>query len=300
MLMSSFSLLKLIMNYAASRLSIALALLLSTVAQTLVATPSIAAPTQSERLTAQSGKVKATLTFEKNTEFGFMGKNIRLQVDRDGILRFDGTPKSGSSPNNEDPEEGNSTIPYAYQKSPLTVRDLDKDGEPEILIDYFSGGAHCCVYTLIYRYDADRETYEAINFSTRDMGYRLEDLNRDGRPEFVTADARFAYAFSSFAGSGFPLKIWNYKRGQMVDVTKQYPQRVRNSAYRYWTNVQTILREGQDREVKGQLAAYLADKYTLGEAEDGWKKLRAIYKGDDRADFFEKLEKFLKETGYDR
>ncbi len=279
------------MNYPTSLISIALTLALSTGS-------AIAAPLK-ERLTAQSGNVKATLSFEKNAEFGFRGKNIRLQIDRDGISRFDGIPKAGSQ-TSEDSEEGDSTIPHAYQKSPLAVRDLDNDGEPEILIDYFSGGAHCCIYTLIYRYNADRETYNAINFSTRDIGYRLEDLNRDGIPEFVTADAGFAYAFSSFAGSGFPLKIWNYKRGQMIDVTKQYPKRVRNSAYRYWTNVQTILREGQDREVKGQLAAYLADKYTLGESEDGWKNLRAIYKGDDRTEFFDKLEKFLKEAGYDR
>ena len=177
---------------------------------------------------------------------------------------------------------------------------LDHDGEPEILIDYYTGGAHCCVYTLIHRYNPDRQTYEAIAFPTTHIGYELKDLNKDGIPEFVTADGGFAYAFSSFAGSGFPLKIWNYQNGKMVDVTKQYPTLVRNNAYRYWIHAQTIIRTQGDRESKGLLAAYLADKYTLGEKKDGWKNLRALYKSDDRIAFFESLEKFLKESSYDR
>ena len=36
---------------------------------------------------------------------------------------------------------------------PLTVRDLDGDGEPEVLVDLYTGGAHCCFYTVILRFD---------------------------------------------------------------------------------------------------------------------------------------------------
>jgi hypothetical protein len=31
------------------------------------------------------------------------------------------------------------------------VRDLDGDGEPEVLVDFYWGGVHCCFYTDVYR-----------------------------------------------------------------------------------------------------------------------------------------------------
>ena len=61
------------------------------------------------------------------------------------------------------------------------VRDLD-GGEPEVLVDLYSGGAHCCLSRLILRYDAGGE---AVPLDARRTGAttatRLVDLDRDGR-----------------------------------------------------------------------------------------------------------------------
>ena len=43
----------------------------------------------------------------------------------------------------------------------IGLRDLDGDGEPEVLLELFSGGANCCLSTLIYRYRANANTYVA-------------------------------------------------------------------------------------------------------------------------------------------
>src|SRR5581483_10268931 len=77
---------------------------------------------------------------------------------------------------------------------PLTIRDLDGDGEPEILVDLYTGGAHCCYWTAILHYDG--HTYRGTAELWGDPGYRLQDLDRDGRPELLTNDDRFAYQFS--------------------------------------------------------------------------------------------------------
>ena len=36
---------------------------------------------------------------------------------------------------------------------PVRVLDLDGGGEAEVLVDLYTGGAHCCAYTLVYRFD---------------------------------------------------------------------------------------------------------------------------------------------------
>ncbi|EKF04018.1 MULTISPECIES: hypothetical protein [unclassified Tolypothrix] len=49
---------------------------------------------------------------------------------------------------------------------------------------------------------------------------------------------------------------------------------------------------------KGFLAAYLADKYMLGQGQQGWQQVQQAYKKSDRNQFFTELRKFLRETGY--
>ena len=81
------------------------------------------------------------------------------------------------------------------------MRDLDGDGEPEAIVGGFTGGAHCCVLALVYRWNGSG--YATFENNFRDPGYRLVDLDRDGRYEFRTADARFAFLYGSFAESVF-------------------------------------------------------------------------------------------------
>ncbi|ELS34409.1 hypothetical protein Pse7429DRAFT_0496 [Pseudanabaena biceps PCC 7429] len=46
------------------------------------------------------------------------------------------------------------------------------------------------------------------------------------------------------------------------------------------------------------LSAYLADKYMLGEVNEGWEQVEKIYQESDREEFFASLEKLLYSTGY--
>lgn len=237
-----------------------------------------------ETRTAQSGNVQAEVSFDRQ-EYGL--KNLRLKVSRSGQVVF-----------NQPILESDYFRLADYENQVPKVLDLDGDGEPEVVVDLFSGGAHCCTSSWIYRYQSKQKTYDFIQANWRDIGYQLQDLDQDRIPEFISADARFAYAFSSFAGSGFPIAIWQYRQGKLLNVTRRYPKLVYSDALRYWKIYEQI--RSQDAEVKGILAAYLADKYLLGQAADGWQRVRAAYQDKDRQQFFTELEKFLKETGYDR
>jgi PKD repeat protein len=166
----------------------------------------------------------------------------------------------------------------------VRVTDLDADGEPEVVADLYTGGAHCCFYSLIYRWDAAAGRYRRTIKRWNDAGYRLI-AGRAGRLEFQTGDTRFAYRFASFAESFFPVRIFAFVDGRLRDVTRASASRgaVRRDAARIWRFYQR--RRGSKRwNVRGALAAYMADKYSLRQSRDGWRRLRvALRRGDLRA-----------------
>jgi len=190
--------------------------------------------------------------------------------------------------------------------NPLHVVDLDGDGEPEVLVELFSGGAHCCFSTVFLRFDGRR--YRGLMHLWGDVGYHLARLDNDG-PELVSADDRFAYEFTSFAESAFPVQIWRYERGTLVDVTGEYRYAIRNDANRLW-HAYLKLRGEPQGDVRGVLAAWLADEYRLGRAGDAWKQIDAAFRRGDvsapRVDplwpagrkYLDALRTFLTRTGY--
>lgn len=178
------------------------------------------------------------------------------------------------------------------------VMDLDGDSEPEVIVNTYTGGAHCCTLSSIYRYEAAKNTYSTLEQDWQNGGYRLEDLDGDGLVEFVSRDERFAYTFDSYAASGYPVQIWQYRQGKSIDVTRRYPKQIYESATRNWQYYLEGKKEGF--QLKGFLAAYLGDKYLLDQGEDAWNRVKLAYQESDREEFFTDLRKFLQETGYMR
>lgn len=246
--------------------------------------------------TVQSGAVRAQLSYQEAESDFPRFTDLHLKIIRNGQTLIDQpVPESEGSW----PLVGlDSDWAKEREKSSFQVQDLDADGEPEVLADFFTGGAHCCTYSLIYRYNPTQKTYSVLNQFWGNGGYQMKNLDKDRVPEFHSRDDRFAYAFGSYAGSGYPLQIWQYRQGKMVDVTRQYPQLIYNDAYQWW-QIYTENREQDTIEFgKGPLAAYLADKYLLGQGQDGWRRVRQAYQGSDRQKFFTELRQFLQENGY--
>ncbi|WP_427160194.1 hypothetical protein ACQFX9_00305 [Aliinostoc sp. HNIBRCY26] len=245
-------------------------------------------PAQADTITGESGNVRAEISFEKPEEFQY--KNVRLQIKRAGKTVL----------NQNLPQESEYDRPIGgLFTDKLPVLDLDGNKEPEVMADFFTGGAHCCTYSLIYRYNSKSQQYQKIRHDWGNGGYQLKDLDKDGKPEFISRDDRFAYAFTSYAASGYPIQIWQYRQGKMIDVTRRYPKEVASHAAEVWKTYTEIRQQGED-EGKGFLAAYLADKYLLGQGQDGWRRVQQAYKKSDRNQYFTELRKFLRETGYTR
>jgi hypothetical protein len=213
-------------------------------------------------VTHGAGAVAATLEWDK-AESGIA--NPRLFVVRDGV-RYDLTIADICL-------EGCIVVPDdasadAARSSAVKVADLDGDGEPEVLVDTFSGGVHCCLTARLLTFDGTG--YRPTDIAYRDVGYQLQDADGDGRPELVGYDPRFSEAFTAFAASAFPPQVFAVAAGKLVDVTRKVPRLARADARAQLRQVRSAKR-GDD--VRGALAAYVADQYLLGKGSVGTREV---------------------------
>jgi len=261
--------------------------------------PGVASAADGGSATASAGATQATLTWAA-AEFG--NKDPHLVVSRAGAAVFDASPVAAGSPCSED---GCVFAASGKRDAPLQVVDLDADGEPEVLVDAYTGGAHCCAQTEILRFDGT--TYAPVETSWGNIGYELKDLDGDGRPEFVSADDAFSYAFSSFGGSFHPPLVLDYDataKGLFRDVTRRFPALARKNAK---DALHALARARRTHfETLGPVSAYVADLYLLGRAREVRPYLaRARKRGDLRTasgraprSFDSKLLAFLHQQGY--
>lgn len=224
-------------------------------------------------------------------------RDIRVKITRDGsVLRDERVPRSC----------GRGCFPYPRQA--IRLRDLDADGELEVLIDLWSGGARCCTLSLIYGFRGasyERDTY------TWGVGYRLVDHDRDGVLEFHGADERLNYAFTCGACSAEPVRIWQYRHGTITEVTRAFPEVIRQHARSLLRGYLRVRQRGADF-VKGYLTPYVAEQCLLGRCRVGFRAVeRARRRGElkrrRRYDFppfgrayAVKLRRLLRRLGYTR
>jgi len=219
-------------------------------------------------MTASGGSTHAVLVYFKYPH-DYGKSRPRLAILRHGERRFSEIVQ----PNLRDHAGRNGrVIPYAVhggiESKPLLVRDLDGDGEPEVLLDLFWGGQRCCLWTRVYRYDRTQSRYAPANhfWGNFQDGYRLRDLDEDGLPEFVAADGRIE-TISDHYYSADPIQIWSYRRSRLRDVTERFPQLIGQDA-RHWRAVFLRQRERKHfRWVREPLSAWVADEYLLGRSE---------------------------------
>lgn len=89
----------------------------------------------------------------------------------------------------------------------------------------------------------------------------------------------------------------------MADVTRQHPREVGSHAYILWSHYWQRQSNGDasvrtDPTMKSVWAAYLANKYLLGQAQEGWQMVEQAYQGGDRQQFFNNLRNLLQQNGY--
>src|SRR4051794_20053153 len=180
-------------------------------------------PALADEQTASLGAVTATFSFERGDKYGY--RNLRLVISRGGqVLHDDAVSAEGC----EEP----SCSPGAFDGDSVMASDLNGDGEPEVVVNLYWGGAHCCSIGLIYAFDG--AGYRRVEHNFGDPGFRLADLDRDGTTEFLTADDRFAYRYTAYAFSIMPVRVLGWDGSRLFDATSAFEDRIRADLSRTW------------------------------------------------------------------
>jgi hypothetical protein len=255
----------------------------------------VPAAASAETETAVSGSVTAELSYSGTKDF-------RVKITRDGAVLYDS------------PIGGRCTQFCMPTQSALTgervgFRDLDGEGEPEVIVDVHSGGTSCCVLVFAFTYDAASNRYRRARLDTG-AGFVARDYDRDGVPELVGDDFRFRGLFTCGACGARPLRIWSYSAGKFEVVTESFPGRIRAHARRMRRLYARARRSGDAAFVKGALTPYVADLCMLDRCSDGFRLVRAALRRGELVrrspfdvsplgrEYLRALKRYLRRTGY--
>jgi hypothetical protein len=219
-----------------------------------LATPAAAADVVS--VSASGAGVTATLTTTPDAEGAATGTTIVVTG---------GTSYGGAVPS----VDGTVVAANGVNLIKVAVRDLTGGGAPEVVISSFTGGAHCCFQATVLAGNPSGGFSTTVqDFASE--GYTLQTI--DGRLVFVSADPRFEYAFTSYAGSVEPIQLWQFTRsGLFANRTRSFRSRVLVDLSRKGREYRRVAKR-TDLSARGALAGYLGDLLLVGRRE----KARAV------------------------
>lgn len=209
-----------------------------------------------QKISARRGNVSATLTY---VERNYFYEKPQLKIVRAGQTVVD-SPLVRLGCRDCD----------TFRPFSVTVRDLD-GGEPEVLVQLYTQGAHCCTVVLVLRYSDGAYRPKLLDFGN--YGYKLVDLDNDGLPELSAFDERFVYAYGAYVFSSAPPSITQYRAGRLLDVTRKFPAVIRANAKKVGNEFLPRKKPSRDVDVRTFIAVYVADQYLLGDPAEAKRAL---------------------------
>lgn len=256
----------------------------------LVAAAPAAVLAKTKTETASSGIVTASFSFDVSSRHTYPTKT--LAISRSGRTVYRQPVSSTYCGPVASPNAQKYCAPgyVAPGHSSVHVLALQPGAEPSVVLDLYTGGAHCCSIEQVYSFDPATGTYVLSEHDFGDPGASLVDLGHNGAHEFLTADDTYAYAFTDFAASGLPIKILAFAQGRFTDVTRQYPNLIVKDAATYLKAFKHDIRDGE-----GLIAAWAADEDSLGHRDLVAATLAKYLKaGELRGGTYSSAKKFIR------
>jgi hypothetical protein len=215
--------------------------------------------------TAASANVSATVGYRKVSSTRYA---MQLKIALSGKTAYDKpVPTSFAQTGSSRP------LGYTGGADTVEVGDLDGDGIPEVLVNLYTGGAHCCNWTWVYHYVAKKKVWSRTAHIWGDPRYTLADLSHTDSLELVSADDRFAYAFSDYADSALPVQVWTFGGGRFTDTTRKYTKLIQANLNANW---RSATRAPKGTAVRGILAAWVADNCLVNNCSFAYKRVQAL------------------------
>jgi len=265
------------------------ALLVAGAAITLAIVPASAlAGTQS---TTKDG-ITATLTY---TGTYYQTSELNLKIVRRGVTSYDKAVRSNVCASDCFPLNSKGSVHILALQPGIA--------EPNVLVDLFSGGAHCCQIEQVFAYSAATKTYHVVQFDFGNYGEEL--IRSEGDWLFKTANNDFAYEFTDYAASGAPLELFRFSdAGKFVNVTRQHDKMIAADSAAWLKAYRSEAPKYSDSV--GLIAAWAADQDELGKSAYVAKFLKqqnaqhhlnsAIAASGEK--FIKALDKFLRQQRY--
>jgi hypothetical protein len=205
--------------------------------------------------------------------------------------------------------EGNDVIykgDFDQRVESISEASLSSDGKKTILIDVYSGGAHCCntLYACKIKYD---KLIFTDTLYLADSYFDVEDIDKDGKEEILANDMMFAYAFTNFAETRAPYLVYIIENDKFKNISKKFPKIFRAQIDEWMQDLQVFVDsnyqcapEGDDGfnsdagSVKTLLAAITANYYTIGEVYKGYELIDKVYQCSDKENFVKILKEDYK------
>jgi hypothetical protein len=213
--------------------------------------------------------------------------------------------------------------PNVAQINVMCVIAFERETHPGVMVEGFTGGAHCCEVPVIYLFDRTANRYvKVVDMSPKNYhDPHAFDDNEGFIPKVVgdqvlltTGDGQFNYAFACYACEVLPVVLDSVGTSGLTDVTPQHPSLVAADARAAWGYALTALRaEGPNDQIPppfGYLAPWVADECTLGRGAAAWTKIEqlqqegklsnALYQAfaPNHGSFVANLRSFLLRTDY--
>ncbi|MGB8197940.1 MAG: hypothetical protein WCF25_13135 [Acidimicrobiales bacterium] len=177
------------------------------------------------------------------------------------------------------------------QINEMCVIAFSPEVDPGVMIEGFTGGAHCCETPVIYLFDRAENRYvKVVDMSPIDFeNPHAFDTNVGFIPKVVgdkvllqTGDDAFDYTFGCYACGVDPIVLDSVSFHGLTDVTLQEPALVAADARADWKYVQESVKAEGSTSAKvipypfGFLAPWVADECALGHGASAWSKVEQL------------------------
>jgi hypothetical protein len=183
-------------------------------------------------------------------------------------------------------------LPRSFDGTALTSFCLlATSSRPALLVETYSGGAHCCFDAVLYAAPTRTAPYavallESLTESGQSTGpHEIPyDPNQGVVPRVLGnrtvlfgGDGIFPYTFGCYACTPSPLVISALRGTRVVNVSASYPLQMRHDAVLLWSDVRASLSPSSGyASLFGSLAAWTADECTLHLGGSAWREVENL------------------------
>ena len=184
-------------------------------------------------------------------------QNMHLTISRDDKVVYDETVTSKWCGSQCEPGI------VAGERKVVHIVRLGNNAPQSIVLDLYSGGAHCCSIEQVYTLSPNSTKVRKYEHNFGDPGVQIVKLDNSNSVEFLSANDAFAYAFTDYAASGMPIEIEHFSGGSFRNVTRSYRALVARDA-KQWIVAFASAAPTHYEDTVGVVAAWAADEDMLG------------------------------------